>query len=174
MRKIPRGFQGDAVYYCTVHAVWQGTSRAVGVKRTRRAICDLIRFRTAVRVDLLRRRQLYRHHCRRVPYTEFAPTVMTQVRRFNLWIVSGAGIHSSVFPSAHVSAAFSAAFALLLCLPRKKWAGWSMFAYACSVAVATVYGRYHYAVDAGAGIAVASLAAVVIHVATGCHPPRQS
>src|SRR5581483_2688537 len=97
----------------------------------------------------------------RVLFTEFAPGIVTPVRTFNLWIVSGAGIHSSVFPSAHVSAAFSAAFALLLCLPRKKWAGWSMFAYACSVAVATIYGC-HYAVDALAGFAIAAIAAVIV------------
>ncbi|HZU29160.1 MAG TPA: phosphatase PAP2 family protein [Bryobacteraceae bacterium] len=102
----------------------------------------------------------------RVLFTDLVPTIVTPVRRFNLWIVSGAGIHSSVFPSAHVSSAFSAAFALLLYLPGKKWAGWGMFAYACSVAVATVYGRYHYSVDAVAGLTVAAIAAVVVRLTT--------
>ena len=37
-----------------------------------------------------------------------------------------------------------------------------MVAYACSVAVATVYGRYHYAVDAVAGIAMSLLAVAAL------------
>lgn len=97
------------------------------------------------------------------PRTVFAgadlPGISTVLRRFNLWIVGGYGIHSSVFPSAHVSSAFSAGFALLLYLPERKWFGWGMTLYAASVATATVYGRYHYAVDALAGLAVSLIAA---------------
>ena len=36
------------------------------------------------------------------------PNVTTTVRELNLWLVGDYGIHSSVFPSAHVSSAFSA------------------------------------------------------------------
>jgi len=93
----------------------------------------------------------------RVLFTELAPGIVTPMRRFNLWIVTGAGIHSSVFPSAHVSSAFAAAFALLLFVPQKRWAGLAMLAYAVTVAIATVYGRYHYAVDALAGFGVSAL-----------------
>ncbi len=71
----------------------------------------------------------------------------------NLWLVGDYGIHSSVFPSAHVSSAFSAAWALFGLLPERKRFGWGMLVYAVSVAVATVYGRYHYAADAVAGFA---------------------
>jgi len=96
------------------------------------------------------------------PRTVFAgadlPGIVTVFRRFNLWIVGGYGIHSSVFPSAHVSSAFSAGFALLLYLPERKRYGWGMTIYAASVAIATVYGRYHYAVDAIAGLAVSLVA----------------
>ncbi len=97
------------------------------------------------------------------------PSVMTPLRRFNLWIVNGYGIHSSVFPSAHVSSAFSAAWALLLYLPERKIFGWRMLIYAASVAVATVYGRYHYAVDAVAGLGVSVLAASDRILATDKH-----
>ena len=45
------------------------------------------------------------------------PRVSTAIHDFNLFIVGGYGIHSSVFPSAHVSSAFSAGWALLLYLP---------------------------------------------------------
>jgi membrane-associated phospholipid phosphatase len=96
------------------------------------------------------------------PRTVFAgadlPGIVTVFRRFNLWIVGGYGIHSSVFPSAHVSSASSAGFALLLYLPERKRYGWGMVIYAASVAIATVYGRYHYAVDAIAGLAVSLIA----------------
>ena len=37
-----------------------------------------------------------------------------------------------------------------------------MAAYAVSVAVATVYGRYHYAADAVAGFAVSLLAVAIL------------
>ncbi len=93
------------------------------------------------------------------------PGVMTPLRRLNLAIVGGYGIHSSVFPSAHVSSAFSAAWGLLLLFKEKRWTGWAMFVYAALVAVATVYGRYHYAADAVAGFAIsmpALLLAVVL------------
>lgn len=100
------------------------------------------------------------------PRTVFAgadlPGVVTVLRRFNLWIVGGYGIHSSVFPSAHVSSAFSAGFALLLFLPERRWFGWGMMIYATSVAIATIYGRYHYAVDATAGLAVSLIAAGLV------------
>jgi membrane-associated phospholipid phosphatase len=87
------------------------------------------------------------------------PNVITPIRTFNIWMLRGYGIHSSVFPSAHVSSAFSAAWALLWLLPEKRRYGWGMLAYAVSVAVATVYGRYHYAVDAIAGFGVSLIAA---------------
>jgi membrane-associated phospholipid phosphatase len=100
------------------------------------------------------------------PRTAFAgtdmPNVVTPVRELNLWIVSGYGIHSSVFPSAHVSSAFSAAWALLWLLPDKRRFGCGLLVYAVSVAVATVYGRYHYAVDAIAGLVLSAIAAVTI------------
>jgi membrane-associated phospholipid phosphatase len=86
------------------------------------------------------------------------PHVITALRRLNLFIVGGYGIHSSVFPSAHVSSAFSAAWGLLKTIPEKRWIGWSMAAYAVVVSVATVYGRYHYGVDVLAGLAVSLVA----------------
>ena len=92
------------------------------------------------------------------------PNVTTPLREFNLWIVGGYGIHSSVFPSAHVSSAFSAAWALLWLFPNQRKFGWGMLAYAVSVAVATVYGRYHYAADAVVGFGVSVIAALTIRL----------
>jgi membrane-associated phospholipid phosphatase len=86
------------------------------------------------------------------------PHILTALRRLNLYIVGGYGIHSSVFPSAHVSSAFSAAWGLLRTIPEKRWIGWSMAAYAVLVSIATIYGRYHYGVDALAGFTVSLIA----------------
>ena len=93
------------------------------------------------------------------------PNVFTPVRALNLWLLGDYGIHSSVFPSAHVSSAFSAAWALLAYLPERRRIGWGMLLYAVSVAVATVYGRYHYAADAVAGLAVSLIPAAMILLA---------
>jgi membrane-associated phospholipid phosphatase len=90
-----------------------------------------------------------------------SPQVLTAIRRYNLDVLAHAGIHAGVFPSAHVSSTFSAAWGMFAVLPKRKLFGWVFLFYAASVAVATVYGRYHFAVDAIAGIVV-SIAAVVI------------
>jgi membrane-associated phospholipid phosphatase len=98
------------------------------------------------------------------------PRITTAIREFNLFIVGGYGIHSSVFPSAHVSSALSAAWGLLAAIPKRRWIGWTMFAYGIVVAVATVYGRYHYAADGLAGIAVSLVALAVLKL--GVTEPR--
>jgi len=82
------------------------------------------------------------------------PNITTAARQLNMWLTGNYGIHSSVFPSAHVSSAFSAAWALFAFLPERRRFGWGMLIYAASVAIATVYGRYHYAADAVAGMAL--------------------
>lgn len=92
------------------------------------------------------------------PRTVFAgqdlPRISTVFREFNLWLVGGYGIHTSVFPSAHVSGAFAAVCAIAYLMPRRRMLIAAYLAYALAVASATVYGRYHYAVDALAGMAV--------------------
>jgi membrane-associated phospholipid phosphatase len=93
------------------------------------------------------------------PRTVFAgqdlPRFHTVFRDFNLWLVGGYGIHTSVFPSAHVSGVFAAALAMTYLLPHRRLLLTVYWTYACLVAVATIYGRYHYAVDAAAGVVVA-------------------
>ena len=93
------------------------------------------------------------------------PNITTAFRELNLWLVGNLGIHTSVFPSAHVSSAFSAAWALFAFLPERKRYGWGMLVYAVSVVVATVYGRYHYAADAAAGMAISLVPGVMILLA---------
>ena len=92
------------------------------------------------------------------------PHIVTVFRGFNLAILGEYGIHSSVFPSAHVSAAFSCAWGLLIAIPERRRYGWIVAAYAVFVAVATVYGRYHFAADAVAGFAISFLAFTALKV----------
>ncbi len=96
------------------------------------------------------------------PRTAFAgadlPNIVTVFRRLNLAILREYGIRSSVFPSAHVSSAFACAWGLLIAMPDRKRFAFIVAAYAFSVAIATIYGRYHFAVDAAAGLAVSFLA----------------
>lgn len=86
--------------------------------------------------------------------SEDVPSFQTVFRRFNWFLLGGYSIHTSVFPSAHVSSAFGAAFGMLRALPEKPWVGRFLLVLAALIATATVYGRYHYVVDAIAGLAV--------------------
>jgi len=84
--------------------------------------------------------------------------MVSLLRRLNLAILGNFTIHSSVFPSAHVSSAISAGWGLLATLPpQRRWMGWALVAYGLCVGIAAIYGRYHYAVDALAGIAISFL-----------------
>lgn len=89
---------------------------------------------------------------------EDLPGIFTPVRRVNLAIVTRYGIHSSVFPSAHVASVFSAGWGLWMGWKERRLYGAGMLLYGVSVAIASVYGRYHYAADAVAGIGVSLLA----------------
>lgn len=90
------------------------------------------------------------------------PLISTWVRHFNLFLLKTATIHAGVFPSAHVSAAFSCAWGMFLVKPARRVWGWILLVYAISVAVATVYGRYHYVVDAIAGFGLSVAAGVCL------------
>jgi len=92
---------------------------------------------------------------------EDLPSYETVFRRFNLWMLGNYGIHTSVFPSAHVAGAFAAAFGASKTLPEHRWVGRALFVIASLIAIGTVYGRYHYLPDAVAGLAVASIAYAV-------------
>ena len=87
--------------------------------------------------------------------------VPSLLREANMYVVGNAGIHTSVFPSAHVSGVVAAALAIWRLLPAQNWLRYGFAVYAFLVTVATFYGRYHYFVDAVAGVAVA-IAAVFI------------
>lgn len=119
---------------------------------------------------------LYPYFPSEPPWTVFPgedfPSYETIFRRFNGGLLRSQGIHTSVFPSAHVAGSFGVAFGLMRVLPEKPWVGRLSLLLAISIAIATVYGRYHYAVDAlaGFGIAVVATSAGKLagrHAATG-------
>jgi membrane-associated phospholipid phosphatase len=89
---------------------------------------------------------------------EDLPAYQTVFRRFNLWMLGNYGIHTSVFPSAHVAGAFGAAFGAMRALPEPRWVSRFLLGIASLIAIATVYGRYHYLSDAVAGLLVALVA----------------
>ena len=158
--------------YLLVYAVASATVAMIYIER-RRDVIDRVLF--LYLAGTLLAYALFPYFPSDPPRTMFGgsdmPNVMTALRRFNLWIVNGYGIHSSVFPSAHVSSAFSAAWALLYYTPEKRCFGRGMLIYAVSVSVATVYGRYHYAADAVAGLFV-SLAAAGFTILAAPRPLR--
>ncbi|HEY6347512.1 MAG TPA: phosphatase PAP2 family protein [Bryobacteraceae bacterium] len=90
-----------------------------------------------------------------------SPSYDTVFRRFNLWMLGNYGIHTSVFPSAHVSGAFAAAFGMRQAAPSAKGVTRFLFVIAILIAVATFYGRYHYATDVMAGFLIAAGASAV-------------
>ena len=92
------------------------------------------------------------------------PGVQTTFRRLNLWILDHWDIHSSVFPSGHVAVGFSAAFAMRLAAPGNRSLALTLLVLAALVWINTIYGRYHYAADGLAGLAV-SVAAISLILA---------
>lgn len=94
------------------------------------------------------------------------PSYNTIFRPFNLWMLGNYGIHTSVFPSAHVAGALSSAFGLRLAMPESKRLYRSLFVIAVLIAIAMVHGRYHYLADAICGAAIACLVAFLVRAST--------
>lgn len=86
------------------------------------------------------------------------PQLQGLARPLNTWILDHLDISISVFPSGHVAVAFSSAFGLFTVLKHKPRICAAAFCAAFTVYLATVYGRYHYALDGLASITIAILA----------------
>ena len=83
-------------------------------------------------------------------------------RRVNLMVLGRASVRLNTFPSGHAATALGAALALASVLP---WQGLALGVAAAGVVAGSVVGRYHYAADAVAGIAVAAFAYALVGVA---------
>ncbi len=79
-------------------------------------------------------------------------------RSINVWLLDHMDITTGVFPSGHVAVAFSSAFGLLYAVPARRKLWLAAFFAAALVYIATIYGRYHYAVDGLASIAISAVA----------------
>ena len=79
-------------------------------------------------------------------------------RDINLWVLDHLDILTSVFPSGHVAVAMANAFGLLLAVPNRTRIWGSAFGVAGLVYAATIYGRYHYAMDGLASVGIATAA----------------
>jgi len=79
------------------------------------------------------------------------PLVPPLLRHLNLWVLDRLSVQACVFPSAHAAAVTATALAVGAYRPRL---GILFCVMALSIAVATIYGRYHYTVDALAGVLV--------------------
>jgi membrane-associated phospholipid phosphatase len=79
------------------------------------------------------------------------PHVEPLLRKWNFWLLDHYSVQACIFPSGHVAAVTAVALAVRRHAPR---IGALFLFLAASVALATIYGRYHYAVDAIAGALV--------------------
>jgi membrane-associated phospholipid phosphatase len=70
------------------------------------------------------------------------------------WLLDRLDISTSVLPSGHVAVALSSALGMFAALPRRPIFGWCAAGLAALVYVATIYGRYHYAVDGLASVVI--------------------
>lgn len=82
------------------------------------------------------------------------PAIHSVWRDINVFILDHLDISTSVFPSGHVAVAFSSAFGIKRALPGDHTLFLLFLGLACCVYVATIYGRYHYAVDGLASIGI--------------------
>ena len=82
----------------------------------------------------------------------------TWPRRIVLALADYAGGRGGAFPSARVALAFAISFAMLRLLKERLAAGLAGVGLSILVALAAVYGRYHYAADVAGGIAAACVA----------------
>lgn len=99
------------------------------------------------------------------PHLEFPrddlPLYLSALRRLNLWLQNGADITTGVFPSGHVTVAIACLLGIKRAMPDRTQLLRSLSIYAGLLLLATIYGRYHYAVDVFAAVGVAYAAALL-------------
>lgn len=86
------------------------------------------------------------------------PPAPSPLRRFNIGVLRRASNQVNTLPSGHAAGAVATALVVAGVMPT---VGAVFLIVAASIAVATVVGRYHYAVDSLLGVVVALLAYIV-------------
>jgi membrane-associated phospholipid phosphatase len=84
-------------------------------------------------------------------FQERAPDGADWLRRMNLWILGRASIQVNTVPSGHAATATAVALAVGAAIPQARLI---LFILSASIVVATIVGRYHYALDSAAGVLV--------------------
>ena len=93
------------------------------------------------------------------------PSADGVLRNWNFWLLDHYSVQACIFPRGHVAAVTAVALAVRKHAPRLG----ALFLFlAASVALATIYGRYHYAADAVAG----ALVGVAAYAASNALRPR--
>lgn len=145
--------------YLLVYAVPVAVAGLLYVVRARNAIDDVF---SVILLGTLTAYAMYPFFPSEPPRTVFPaqdiPVHSNLLRTFNLWIVGGYGIHTSVFPSGHTAAAFSSAFGMWRFLPHRPALALGFLLLAMLIGLGAFYGRYHYAVDVAGGFATACAA----------------
>jgi membrane-associated phospholipid phosphatase len=94
------------------------------------------------------------------PHYEFPvigpPLADGPMYRFVHWVLEDGGSKGAAFPSSHVAVAVAI---LLVTWRHDRIVWWAMLPFVVGLTIGTVYGRFHYAVDAASGI----VAAVVLY-----------
>ena len=80
-------------------------------------------------------------------------------RHLNLWLLRHGSIQGNTFPSAHAAGAVAIALAVWSAMPA---AGALFMVAAVGITLATVLGRYHYALDSILGVLVALVSWAVV------------
>lgn len=96
-------------------------------------------------------------HGPRVAYAGLdLPGVAGFGRPVNEWVLNHMDMPTSVFPSGHVAVGFATAFGMVAAVPERRALLLAFFTVATLVYFATIYCRYHYAVDGLASILLVS------------------
>jgi hypothetical protein len=102
------------------------------------------------------------HYPTEAPRLVFAgidvPPIDTAIRRVNLWILDRWSIESSVLPNPGVALALSAALAMRIAAPERRGMWGALLMFTLLAWAGSVYGRYHYAVDGAAAVAISTAA----------------
>ncbi len=91
-----------------------------------------------------------------------APHYAGPARKVNTYILDRLDITTGVFPSGHCAVAFSAAFGMFSALKKRRRLWMPFFGVATLVYLATIYGRYHFAIDGAASILIATASWILV------------
>ena len=101
------------------------------------------------------------------PHLEFPgvdlPHYFSALRRLNLWLQNRADITTGVFPSGHVTVGIACLLGFKRAMPDQTRFLRGLHFYAALLMLATIYGRYHYAVDVFAAVGVACVASLLTY-----------